>query len=307
MAPPSDEDQTNLGYRLRIVPSAPVTIYRDGFGNRVDLFNILSGVQRTDHPGDLDRAHASRGITRVPPGRGRVGARPGRIHGARDDRVSSAQPAGQVVSRARRIRRRSGATGRPIDRRDPASHRRGTVTPDLREEGDNRTDSRRRGPAAGPRRLPGFRPPLSGRLPRDRPARPLRQRLHPSDRAKWPRTPGPGLDGPQRLDRCRPDPGHASSATTTSRSRSAAITPTFPPIVASGKGGPTRQSPSASRSSQSNACRPTGATGRPSRHPGRPPRGSSLSHAHSASSSTRRSATASSRDSNNRRESSGKL
>ncbi len=42
MAPPSDEDQTNLGYRLRIVPSAPVTIYRDGFGNRVDLFNILS-------------------------------------------------------------------------------------------------------------------------------------------------------------------------------------------------------------------------------------------------------------------------
>src|SRR5580692_3783636 len=42
MAPPSDEDQTNLGYRLRIVPSAPVTIYRDGFGNRVDLFNILA-------------------------------------------------------------------------------------------------------------------------------------------------------------------------------------------------------------------------------------------------------------------------
>ena len=25
MAPPSDEDQTNLGYRLRITPSAPVT------------------------------------------------------------------------------------------------------------------------------------------------------------------------------------------------------------------------------------------------------------------------------------------
>jgi transglutaminase-like putative cysteine protease len=42
MAPPSDEDQTNLGYRLRIEPAAPVTIYRDGFGNRVDLFNILS-------------------------------------------------------------------------------------------------------------------------------------------------------------------------------------------------------------------------------------------------------------------------
>ncbi len=42
MAPPSDEDQTNLGYRLRIVPSAPVTVYRDGFGNRVDLFNIIT-------------------------------------------------------------------------------------------------------------------------------------------------------------------------------------------------------------------------------------------------------------------------
>ncbi len=42
MAPPSDEDQTSLGYRLRIIPSAPVTIYRDGFGNRVDLFNILA-------------------------------------------------------------------------------------------------------------------------------------------------------------------------------------------------------------------------------------------------------------------------
>jgi transglutaminase-like putative cysteine protease len=42
MAPPSDEDQTNLGYRLRITPSAPVTIYRDGFGNRVDLFNVLT-------------------------------------------------------------------------------------------------------------------------------------------------------------------------------------------------------------------------------------------------------------------------
>jgi transglutaminase-like putative cysteine protease len=45
MAPPSDEDQTNLGYHLRTVPSVPVTIYRDGFGNRVDLFNILTTYQ----------------------------------------------------------------------------------------------------------------------------------------------------------------------------------------------------------------------------------------------------------------------
>jgi transglutaminase-like putative cysteine protease len=42
MAPPSDEDQTNLGYQLRISPTAPVTIFRDGFGNRIELFNILT-------------------------------------------------------------------------------------------------------------------------------------------------------------------------------------------------------------------------------------------------------------------------
>lgn len=42
MAPPSNEDQTAMGYNLRIGPQAPVTSYRDGFGNRVDLFNIAS-------------------------------------------------------------------------------------------------------------------------------------------------------------------------------------------------------------------------------------------------------------------------
>src|SRR5262249_6705238 len=40
MAPPSDEDQTALGYRLRVTPGAVPTPYRDGFGNRVDLFNV---------------------------------------------------------------------------------------------------------------------------------------------------------------------------------------------------------------------------------------------------------------------------
>jgi transglutaminase-like putative cysteine protease len=45
MAPPSDEDQTNLGYQLRTMPATPVTVYRDGFGNRVDLFNILSSYR----------------------------------------------------------------------------------------------------------------------------------------------------------------------------------------------------------------------------------------------------------------------
>ncbi len=40
MAPPSDDDQTSLSYRLKITPDAQVTSYRDGFGNRVDLFNV---------------------------------------------------------------------------------------------------------------------------------------------------------------------------------------------------------------------------------------------------------------------------
>jgi transglutaminase-like putative cysteine protease len=42
MSPQSDDDQTNLGYRLRINPPAPVTSFRDGFGNRVDMFNIMT-------------------------------------------------------------------------------------------------------------------------------------------------------------------------------------------------------------------------------------------------------------------------
>jgi transglutaminase-like putative cysteine protease len=42
MAPPSDDDQTSLSYRLKISPQAQVTSYRDGFGNRVDLFNVPS-------------------------------------------------------------------------------------------------------------------------------------------------------------------------------------------------------------------------------------------------------------------------
>lgn len=45
MAPPSNEDQTALSYRLRLVPQAPLTSYRDGFGNRVDLFNVASAYR----------------------------------------------------------------------------------------------------------------------------------------------------------------------------------------------------------------------------------------------------------------------
>jgi transglutaminase-like putative cysteine protease len=41
-APQSSEDQTTLGYRLQLSPPVPVTPYRDGFGNRVELINILT-------------------------------------------------------------------------------------------------------------------------------------------------------------------------------------------------------------------------------------------------------------------------
>lgn len=46
MSPPSTEDQTVSGYRLKVVPHVPTANYRDGFGNRVDLFNISAGHNR---------------------------------------------------------------------------------------------------------------------------------------------------------------------------------------------------------------------------------------------------------------------
>src|SRR5260370_28241524 len=45
MAPVSTEDQTVLGYRLRITPPTSVIGFLDGFGNRVDLFNIFTPHQ----------------------------------------------------------------------------------------------------------------------------------------------------------------------------------------------------------------------------------------------------------------------
>lgn len=58
MAPPSDEDQTALSYQLRIDPMAPVTSYRDGFGNRVELFNVPTSYQSlTIHATSYVRVH----------------------------------------------------------------------------------------------------------------------------------------------------------------------------------------------------------------------------------------------------------
>jgi transglutaminase-like putative cysteine protease len=45
MAPLPDEEQTTLGYRLRVAPTAPFTSFRDGYGNRVDLVTINQSCQ----------------------------------------------------------------------------------------------------------------------------------------------------------------------------------------------------------------------------------------------------------------------
>ncbi len=45
MAPRSDEDQTVLSYNLVVSPRAPLMSYRDGFGNRVDVFNLSQPYQ----------------------------------------------------------------------------------------------------------------------------------------------------------------------------------------------------------------------------------------------------------------------
>ena len=100
MAPPSDEDQTNLGYRLRIVPSAPVTIYRDGFGNRVDLFNILTAYSEL-----IIRATSIVRTHRGPSPESRLAGvewapDPDRVPRARNARVSPAQPAGEALCRS---------------------------------------------------------------------------------------------------------------------------------------------------------------------------------------------------------------
>ncbi|QVL30945.1 transglutaminase family protein [Telmatocola sphagniphila] len=41
MTPPSNEDQTILGHKIRISPSAALTIFRDGFGNQAQLFSVV--------------------------------------------------------------------------------------------------------------------------------------------------------------------------------------------------------------------------------------------------------------------------
>ena len=57
----------SMSYRLRTTPPAPMTSFRDGFGNRVDLFNILPPHRRTR------RSPATSFVqTHRRPGRGRL-------------------------------------------------------------------------------------------------------------------------------------------------------------------------------------------------------------------------------------------
>jgi transglutaminase-like putative cysteine protease len=66
MAPLSDDDQTALGYRLRITPSTLLSAYRDGFGNRVDLFNLFAPCQEvTVHATSYVRTQRRPGAARL--------------------------------------------------------------------------------------------------------------------------------------------------------------------------------------------------------------------------------------------------
>ena len=79
MAPPSDDDQTSLSYQLKTTPQAPVTSYRDGYGNRVDLFNAttpyrelvvsVTSYVRTHRRPPLDRLSSANAVWKGPPSR----------------------------------------------------------------------------------------------------------------------------------------------------------------------------------------------------------------------------------------------
>lgn len=58
MTPPSTEDQTSLGHKIRISPSTATTAFRDGFGNRAELFSIVpSHTEVVIHASSCVRVH----------------------------------------------------------------------------------------------------------------------------------------------------------------------------------------------------------------------------------------------------------
>lgn len=66
MAPVSNDDQTSLGYRLRVSPLVPSTPYRDGNGNRVELITVLAPCQKiTVRATSFVRTHRRPGLERI--------------------------------------------------------------------------------------------------------------------------------------------------------------------------------------------------------------------------------------------------
>ncbi len=68
--PPSQDDQTVLGYKLRVTPTVSVTLYRDGYGNKVELFNLNAPhrevVTRASACVRVHRTPASEALAMVP-------------------------------------------------------------------------------------------------------------------------------------------------------------------------------------------------------------------------------------------------
>ncbi|MFI5454904.1 MAG: transglutaminase domain-containing protein [Isosphaerales bacterium] len=294
MAPPSDEDQTNLGYRLRIVPSAPVTIHRDGFGNRVDLFNILGAYSEL-----IIRATSIVRTHRGPAPESRLAG----LEWEKDPDQFRAletleyllasplvKPSPELDAFLRGLPR---PEGRLIDVLDQLT---ATVRSHLVYE----------------KKVTTARTPVGEALQLGRGVC--------QDFAHLFLAACRGIGLPARyVSGYIHHPGelatHAWCQVWSGRSGWVDVDPTVGTIVGDDyvkiavgrdysdvppnrgvwKAVPTRPSPSASRSSPSSTCRPTGATGRPSKHLGRPPRGSNRSPACSASSSTRRQATGNSK------------
>ena len=206
MAPQSDEDQTVLGYRLRTSPRGPVTSFRDGFGNRVDLFNLMVVLPRAGRPWPP----ASCGPTAASASPGwpaPAGRRSGRLP---IDALEFLLPSPLVghspaVDAFVAVAARAAGDAR---RRDPDDHGGGRLVgwPTRSEATDApRRASRRRWRWAGASARTS--PTCSSRACRAaRPAGPLRQRLRPpAGRAGDPRlVPGLGRAA-DRLGRRRPD------------------------------------------------------------------------------------------------------
>ena len=229
-----------------------MTSYRDGFGNRVDLFNVATPYSEL-----IIRATSYRPD---PPPTGRVAARPrsaGPGDGPCGDRGRwSSSSRSPLVDRSPALDAFVGrARPRPPAARWPASSiadRAVREPADVREEGDHRAD-----------------PAVSEALELGRgvcqdfahlfigacrglglPARYVSGYVnHPGEIATHAWCQVWAGDAPAGSTSTRPPA--ASSATTTSSPPSAATTPTSPPTAGSGRAGPRRRSPSPSRSSRS--------------------------------------------------------